>query len=187
MGKRAKKEVRQPTLTSSIPEENFDQILEFLKDKYEIRSDEIVLVSNKASLERGFDRFFIPIAIFRYNLSPLSCVVKYLRENLELRFTKIAAILKRDNSTIWDAYQKAKKEMPDHYLEENSKHYIPITMFNNRKLSILESLVYYLKTKFDVKFTEIAQLTKRSPKTIWTSHDRAKKKLGNKEVTNESN
>ncbi len=185
MAKKRQKGVEKLDITSVVPQENFKQILDFLKDKYEIKTDELVLTSNKLSLERDFERVFLPISIFKYGLSPLSCVVKYLRENLELRFTKIAAILKRDNSTVWDAYQKAKKEMPDFFLEEDSQYYIPISMFSDRNISILEGMTYYLKTKFDLKFSKIGEMTKRSQKTIWTSYDRARKKLGQRKIENE--
>ena len=49
-------------------------------------------------------------------------------------------------------------------------------MFNNRKLSILENLVYYLQNK-NISLSNIAKILNRDYKTIWTINSRVKNKL----------
>ena len=50
-------------------------------------------------------------------------------------------------------------------------------VFENRLLSPAENLVYYLTHKLFLKQCEIAFLTKRNPRTIWTTLVRAEKKF----------
>ena len=54
---------------------------------------------------------------------------------------------------------------------------IPMKIFENRLLSPAENLVYYLTHKLFLKQCEIAFLTKRNPRTVWTTLVRAEKKL----------
>ena len=53
---------------------------------------------------------------------------------------------------------------------------IPSTIFKERKLSVLESLVEYLHEKESLTFAEIAELLNRDDKTIWTVYNRVRKK-----------
>jgi predicted transcriptional regulator len=53
---------------------------------------------------------------------------------------------------------------------------VPLSVLTDRKLSILEVIVEYLHEKKSLSFHEIAVLTKRDDRTIWTCYNRAKKK-----------
>lgn len=53
-------------------------------------------------------------------------------------------------------------------------------IFRDRKLSVLEVLVEYLKDKKELSYHEIAVLLNRDDRTIWTVYNRVKKKRGNK-------
>ena len=53
---------------------------------------------------------------------------------------------------------------------------IPTTIFCDRSLSFLESLVEYLKEQLQLTFHEISVLTNRDERNIWTLYDRARKK-----------
>ena len=55
---------------------------------------------------------------------------------------------------------------------------LPISIFNE-KLGMLEAASLYLKDKLGLSFNDIAKLLKRDYKTIWTSYNKAKKKLKN--------
>ena len=55
---------------------------------------------------------------------------------------------------------------------------LPISIFNE-KLGMLEAASLYLKDEQNLSFKEIARLLKRNYKTIWTSYNKAKKKLKN--------
>jgi len=53
---------------------------------------------------------------------------------------------------------------------------IPSSIFQDRKLSVLEAMVEYFKEKKNLKYSEIARLLNRDDRTIWTSYQRAKQK-----------
>jgi hypothetical protein len=54
---------------------------------------------------------FIPIAIINDRaLSVLESITEYLRDTQNLRYCKIAALLNRDDRTIWTVYKRAKRK-----------------------------------------------------------------------------
>ena len=66
---------------------------------------------------------------------------------------------------------------------------VPSTIFCDRSLSFLESLVEYLKEQLNLSYHEIAVLTNRDERNIWTlysraQHKRAKKKPATKKAPN---
>lgn len=121
------------------------------------------------------DEISIPLSVFKSQLSSLQLIVKYLREVLKLRFVEIAKLLNRDQRTIWCTYSNAKNFS---ITVEESEFSIPISIFQSRKLSVLESIVYYLKNK-GLKNYKIAALLQKNPRTIWTVYSRALKKITN--------
>jgi hypothetical protein len=58
----------------------------------------------------------------------------------------------------------------------NSQILIPSTIFCDRSLSFLESLVEYLKEQFKLSYHDISVLTNRDERNIWTLYNRASKK-----------
>jgi len=115
----------------------------------------------------------IPISIFKSKSGPLGALVLYLKSK-GLRFSEIANLLNRDQSTIWTTYNKLSKKQ---FIEEPSIS-VPVEIFANRQLSIMEALTFYLKTVNNLRLVEIAKLISRSNKTIWCFYSRAKKKNG---------
>lgn len=63
----------------------------------------------------------------------------------------------------------------------NSQILIPSTIFCDRSLSFLESLVEYLKEQFKLSYHEISVLTNRDERNIWTLYNRAAKKRNERE------
>ena len=61
-----------------------------------------------------------------------------------------------------------------------SEFYFPIYILKNRNLSVLESIVVYLKEKLNLSLIKISSLLKRDPSTIWTIYHRALKKKNEK-------
>ncbi len=53
---------------------------------------------------------------------------------------------------------------------------IPIHIFQDRTLSVLETIVEYLKEKLKLNYHEIGVLLNRDERTIWTCYHRAKEK-----------
>lgn len=62
-----------------------------------------------------------------------------------------------------------KKPLPESIL-------LPSSIFRDRSLKVLETLVEYLKDQQHLTFHEIAVLLNRNDRTIWTVYSRAKKK-----------
>ena len=122
----------------------------------------------------------IPIGIFSNDaLSSLEAIVKYLKEDLKLKFSKIAKILNRSSKTIWATYQKSLKKMPSSFGTVSRDVVIPASAISNRSFSTLESVVGYVKD-LDYSNHEIGVILHLDDRTIWTVYDRVKKKRGQK-------
>ena len=120
----------------------------------------------------------VPIGIFdNDSLGSLEAVVKYLKEELKLKFFKIAKLLNRSNKTIWATYHNAVKKIPSSFGTVSREVIIPVSAFANRSFSTLESVVGFIK---DLDYTnhEVAQMLHLDDRTIWTVYDRVKKKRG---------
>ena len=61
--------------------------------------------------------------------------------------------------------------------EGASKDSVPVSIFDNKKLSVFEALVKYMKENLKMRFVDIGRLLERSDKTVWTTYSKAKKKL----------
>jgi len=97
-----------------------------------------------------------------------------MKENLGLSYHEIGELLSRDERNIWTSYKKAVGKQSKSLEIGKTKIYLPMKIFNN-KLTILESVVVYLK-KEGLKYSEIAGLLKRDKSNIWTIYYRAAKK-----------
>jgi transposase len=58
----------------------------------------------------------------------------------------------------------------------DEKELIPVEIFRDRTLSVLEIISEYLKEDKGLSYHEIAELLNRNDRTIWTCVNRAKKK-----------
>ena len=80
-------------------------------------------------------------------------------------------------------YKKGRKISRDRKKSSKvrSKLNIPLNVFLDRKLSFMESVVYYMKDNLKMTYHEIALSLNRDDRTIWTVYNRAlKKKKGAK-------
>ncbi len=120
----------------------------------------------------------LPVSIFdNEELSALETITKYLKENENLRYTDIAKLLNRDQRTIWVTYNNSKKKKQDSLKIEKSEYIVPLDIFSDRNLSILENLVFYLKETYNLRYVEIAGLLHRDERNIWGVYNKAKKKV----------
>jgi len=118
----------------------------------------------------------LPIFIFKNNsLSALETIVKYLKEEHNLGYAEISRLLNRSSKTIWITYQRAKKKMPKK-LVGKSDIFIPVEIFQNRKFSVLETLVSHLKQEQGISYKDIAKLINRNYRTVLTVYRRFRKK-----------
>ncbi|MFQ5531137.1 MAG: LamG-like jellyroll fold domain-containing protein [Candidatus Nanoarchaeia archaeon] len=143
-----------------------------IKKKYGLSDDDLVsLIKKEKETE-------IPIEIFSRSLGGLEAICKYLRENLGMSYHEIAVELNRDDRTVWTAYNKARQKQSKKLNSPKNvgKISFSLNIFKNRNLTVLESIVLYLKSK-KMKYSEIAELLDRDQRNIWKIHSNAKYKL----------
>lgn len=149
-------------------EDLFNEFLDFLKQKYNLKEKEVQNLQQKKEIK-------IQASIFNETLSPLESIVKYLKDELNLSFDAIAKYLYRRKSQISFTYKQANKKHKNK-LDTKSDYHIPISVFSNIKLSILEAIVKHLKESENLSYHNIAVLLKRDDRTIWTVYNRCLKK-----------
>ena len=144
-------------------------LIQFVKKEYNLSKEELVKIYD------GCEDKGIPVCIFSY-LSPLEALVKYLKENLCMRFHEIAQQLNRDDRSIWHTYHHAclKAKLP--LAVDDGSILIPIGIFKNRELSILENLSIYLKDELNIPISKICSLINKKSSTVWTAYNRAQRK-----------
>lgn len=122
---------------------------------------------------------FVPIGIFATKLSPSESLCKYLKENVSLSYKDISRLLNRDERSIWTSHNRAKDKMPEPFSDAalQTTNLIPIDIFANRNLSILENLVLYLREKTKVTNYKIAKTLNKTPSMIYTIYHRARAKV----------
>ena len=134
--------------------------------------------------EKISDEKLVPATIFSERMGSFEAVVKFLKENREFSYTKIAEMLGRNYQTIITAYKKSVQK--NFASTSNSsisilqppftKYTIDISKLKDRNLSVLEHIAVQLKEQ-GLNFSEIARLISRDPRTIWTVYTKAVKKI----------
>ena len=160
------------TLSDVDLKEFLETFITHLKEEHKFTSEQIAALFGKR-----VKKDLLPISIFNNKeLSCLETIVKYLKEELKLRFHEIALLLNRNDRTIWATYNNAIKKRKERLPVKESKFFIPISILKNRKFSVLESIVSYLKDIFNLRYSQIAILLNRDERNIWTVYNRAIKK-----------
>lgn len=160
--------------------QNYNKISEILGDS--IRDDDLLValesfisIYKEERLKK--DKPGIPLSILsNRKLGVLEAVTKYMKENLSLKYSKIASLINRDERTIWAAYANAKKKNKEKFEIKEAETAIPCDIFCDRKLGPLESLVIYLKDRLHLSFNDISKQLKRNYRTIWLSYNNGIKK-----------
>lgn len=160
MNKKAELNVGTEVLLRAIPKDVLVNLLEkvnhVLMEKHDVVSEDV------------------PVDIFSSGLSPAEALVKYLKENREMSYHEIGDALARDERGIWGSYNRAKEKMGQ-MMAGSSEYTVPIKIFRNRKLSIMEAVIKELhKQGMDLK--KIAKLLGKSYNTVYTTYTRSNKK-----------
>ena len=113
---------------------------------------------------------------FKAELSCLEIIVKYLKDKKKFSFKEISRTLNRRPTTIYTTYKNASVKCPKPLKTDDTAILIPINSFRDRRYSILESLVAYLKEEERLSQKEIAQSINRSYNTVKTVYRRYRKK-----------
>ncbi len=111
-------------------------------------------------------------------LTILEALVRHLVEERQFNYHSIGILIKRDERNIRDIYLHARAKQ-DKIISPpliKADFLIPLSVFADRKVSVMEALVTFLKTKYSLSFIQIAKLLQRDERTIWTAYHRAKKK-----------
>ena len=103
-------------------------------------------------------------------------VKKEVRENLGLSYKEIASFTNRNPAVLAVTYRNARRKLQEKFVERISNYSIPLVVLHDRKLSVLENIVSYLKDTFGLSYHNIAILLNRDDRTIWTVYQRSKKK-----------
>jgi hypothetical protein len=149
-------------------------LIQNIVDKNDIPFNKVLgLIKQKRKEERIV---LFPACILTRSLGILEAVTKYLKEEIKLSLHEIAFLLNRDDRPIWVTYNQARKKQPKRFKISRATELIPINIFRNRKLGTLESLVKYLKEDHKLRNKDIAKITKRNTKTIWSCYERVKAK-----------
>ena len=169
-GRKTRQNRHSPVSDSQDSRELLRSILHFMKQSQQLELSELISIYSDISPEEA-----IPISIFAGNLSPSESICKYLKEEQDLSFHNIALILNRDDRSIWTSYTRAKKKRPSRikiaHRPENIL--VPLTIFHDRTLSILESVVHHLKTEHHMSNPKIASLLGKNSSAIATVAKRA--------------
>ncbi|MFC1685908.1 LamG-like jellyroll fold domain-containing protein [Nanoarchaeota archaeon] len=147
-----------------------------LREVYGLSPEELV---SSAMTLREEERRTIPISLFKSNISPAELVVRYMKEEFDLKLSEIAKVLNRNDRSIWTTYQNASKRR-EKLIVKKGELEVPVSIFSDRRLSILESLTLHLR-KEGLSNVEIAKMLDRDPRNIYTLFKRAGDKLKKKE------
>ena len=149
---------------SHVLTNNLENLLEIIKER---------------KTSSGINEIQIPLEIFKIELGPAEVLCKYLKENKQLKFNEIAIALNRNQRTIWINYRNSNKKYKEKIKIQENTLSVPIKIFSDRKLSISESIVKYLKDK-GLNNSQISKILGKSQNNIWTLHSRTLNKLKNK-------
>jgi hypothetical protein len=142
-----------------------------IKKKYKLNNKELVQLTE---IKEETEKQTIPLSIFKHKSGALESLCRYMKENLNIKYREIAGLLQRNERTIWTAYNKAKQKQPETIEIKQEKILLPISIFN-KKLTILEAIIIYLK-KQNLKYVEIAELLNKDQRNVWTIYSRAIRK-----------
>jgi len=134
----------------------------------------ITLIQKTRQLKKNF----FPITTLNKKLGATECLVRYLKDELGWNYKKISSILHRTEAVVGVMYRTSLKKFQGKLKPTPTTIFIPLSIFS-QKFTIFESIILYLKDKEELRYSEIAKLTQRDQRTIWTIYNRAKRKRKN--------
>lgn len=170
------KKKRSPVSSPQESRELLKSIVRFMKLNQDLSLKELVNIYADVSPEET-----VPVCIFSKRLSPSEALCKYLKEYRDLSFHEIAVLLNRDDRSIWTSYSRANRKSKAPLAPsapQDEDFLIPLQIFNDRSLSILEHVVHYLKENYGLSNSRIAETLDKNPSSIATVAGRALRKKG---------
>ena len=145
----------------------------------------------------------VPLAVLHERrLSVFESIVEHLKDVQGLTYHQIAELTARNDRTIWTVYDRARKKRQQETTGKERERKggatdtgqrvqpagsltIPLAIFADRGAAVLERIALHLKDSLGLNYHQIAELTCRDERTIWTAYQRAKRKrtesIGQKE------
>lgn len=148
--------------------------LDEIKEKHNLSSNEILSLAEEKPVAK---EILVPVSVFSTEeLSALGSLCKYLKEELEFSYSKIALLLNRNHRTIWTTYNNAIEKLKERLIVKESRYFVPASVFADRKLSVLEAIVSYLRERYKLRYSEIAVLLNRDERNVWGVYQRKLRK-----------
>ncbi len=141
----------------------------YLRKKENLQLEEVVHL-----FEESRPEVLIPLNIFCRGIPPGEALCKYLKDKENLSYKEIGELLGKSVNTIWATYQHACKRKI--VSRSENKYFLPISLFQNRSLSLMETIVLHLNQIYHLKNKEIASLLHTSHSSVAVLMKRAKDK-----------
>ncbi len=129
--------------------------------------------------QNDIKRYKIPISIFSNKSAPLQSVIRYLKDFKKAKNIEISKAINRSPKTIYSSYIQSKGY--DFFVNEKDSIKIPLTELTSPNSTISENLIYYLKSRENLRTIDIAKVLNRSPSCVSQIYKRSvnkKKKNG---------
>lgn len=168
-------ELGDALLTSLGSKQLLTILLQKLHTEQNLQLDQLITLFQETKHEIS-----VPLSIFSSRLQPAEALCKYLKENEKLSYAEISSLINRNRKSIWATYRRANEKMKPAFLN-NKEFLIPISVFNNRHYSLLESVVLYLHQVYKLSNKQIAKLLKKSPNSMAVLTKRARDKYESKQ------
>ncbi len=147
------------------------QLLQQLQKNNGLQLPELIQIFQEAKQEQ-----LIPLSIFSSRLYPAEALCKYLHEQEHFSYHEIAVMLKRNERSVWASCQRARKKLRSAFIVKDENYLLPLSLFQNPFLTLLESVVLYLHTAYNLTNPQIATLLHKSPNSIAVLSKRAREK-----------
>lgn len=165
----------QPPHSTAESRELLKSIIHFMRQKQQLSLQELIGIYTEVSPEEA-----IPVSIFSHDISPSESLCRFLKENRNLTFHDIAVLLNRDDRSVWTSYSRAARKSKQPLKPAADDIMIPLSIFQDRALSILEHVVSHLRTEHNLSNSRIARIINKNPSSIATVANRAEKKRSQK-------
>ena len=191
---------KESYINKSINNNSLNKIsIDFLSKKHNIPKSEFVKFLNNFSKNKKLaisentltenisnEKLEVPCGIFR-EISPLEALVKYLRENKKISYKTISEIIGRSESGLRATYSNVTRKYPKIIFSELeiSGPILDLKLYD-KKLSVLEWVSNTLK-KSGLKYSEISKILNKDERTVWTTNNRAERKISKSDLEIKSN
>lgn len=175
-----------------------NELVKFIEQKTGKEFSDILSQIKKQELVQ---KNFLPLSILSVSSKKLGvaeAIVRFLKDSHGLDYKEISKIMHRSEGVVGVMYRTTLKKWPGalnpntnaadadnaSYNKQNyaKETFVPLTIFSS-EFTAFESIIIYLKEKESLRFSEIAKLTGRDQRTIWTIYNRIQKEKMGKKTT----